>query len=552
MKKVSKLLKFSGVCLLMQAVSVGVITGLFVVLFKISITKLFGVVQACSYLLPLITALGGLISGYVVYKFAPETKGSGIPYVKASLMHLGNLTRVRSIFVKFIGGVASIGTGMSLGREGPSVQLGAGSGALIGKVFKLRGTDKDKLISAGAGSAIAATFNAPISGAIFVLEELMQKFNSTVLFPVIIATVVAASVARTFLGDNTSFIIPLHKTNLNILICLLTGIISGFAGVLYSKLIHFNNFFFSKIRIKPYYKTCIAGFVIGFVGLFMPLVLGSGNDAVEILLQYKLSILVVVLVFLAKFILTPFCFGSGAVGGIFLPMLMIGCYLGYIVGVLSNFASVEIDLVAISLVGMASFLAAVARTPITATVMVFEMTGAYNFILPIMLACAVADLIAESCHHKSIYSELIVFGAKNSTAAKYLETKTVSNIMKKMYKTIPQNYPVKDVLKKMKQDNQSFYLVVDDFDKLKGTFQKQDAEDVIINCDNEKLCVKDVMGMNTVVTNEKANLYEIFFELHMSNMNEAVVLDINEKVVGIVERSDLEKILMPYLRQENC
>ena len=196
-------------------------------------------------------ALGGLISGYLVYKFAPEAKGSGIPYVKASLLHLGNLTRVRSIFVKFFGGIASIGTGMSLGREGPSVQLGAGSGALIGKLFKLSGTDKDKLISAGAGSAIAATFNAPIAGTIFVLEELMQKFNSSILFPVLVSTVVASSLARFLLGNNTSFLIPTldERTSINIFVCLIVGIISGILGVIFSKLIHFNNGLFLKILI---------------------------------------------------------------------------------------------------------------------------------------------------------------------------------------------------------------------------------------------------------------------------------------------------------------
>ena len=181
--------------IILQAILVGLISGGLVVLFKLSITELFEFIQKSTshiqILFPLIMALGGLLSGYLVYKFAPEAKGSGIPYVKASLLHLGNLTRVRSIFVKFFGGIASIGTGMSLGREGPSVQLGAGSGALIGKLFKLSGTDKDKLISAGAGSAIAATFNAPIAGSIFVLEELMQKFNSSILFPVLVSTVVA-------------------------------------------------------------------------------------------------------------------------------------------------------------------------------------------------------------------------------------------------------------------------------------------------------------------------------------------------------------------------
>ena len=535
--------------IILQALLVGLISGLLVVLFKYSITELFNYIQKLTlnlkFLFPLITALGGLVSGYLVCKFAPEAKGSGIPYVKASLLHLGNLTRVRSIFVKFFGGIASIGTGMSLGREGPSVQLGAGSGALIGKLFKLSGTDKDKLISAGAGSAIAATFNAPIAGTIFVLEELMQKFNSSILFPVLISTVVASSLARFLLGNNTSFLIPTLEANtpLNIFVCLIVGVTSGILGVLFAKLIHINNDLFSKIQIKPYLKPMIAGFFVGLVGLILPLVLGSGNNSVDILLQNKISIILVTLVFIAKFFVTPFCFGSGAVGGIFLPMLMLGAYLGYICGFISNYFGLEINLVAISLIGMASFLSAVARTPITATVMVFEMTGGYNFILQIMFACAIADLIAEKLHHKPIYSELIVNQAKNSPSARLLETKKVSEIMQKDVKTISQELSLPQALEEMKEEHHSFCPVIDNKQKLIGAILKSDIEDVLINCENKKLKIKDIMDVNFITAEPDLNLYTLYFRLHSNNCDKAIVIDKNKKILGIVSRYDIQEIL---------
>lgn len=535
--------------IIVQAILVGLISGLLVVLFKMSITNLFEYIQNLTknlwFLFPVISALGGLISGYLVYKFAPEAKGSGIPYVKASLLHLGNLTRVRSIFVKFFGGIASIGTGMSLGREGPSVQLGAGSGALIGKLFRLSGSDKDKLISAGAGSAIAATFNAPIAGTIFVLEELMQKFNSSILFPVLISTVVASSLSRYILGNNTSFLIPVldKNTSLNIFVCLALGVIAGLLGVLFSKLIHFNNNLFLKIKIKPYFKPMIAGFAVGLVGLFLPLVLCSGNGSVDILLQYKLPIILVSLIFIAKFFVTPFCFGSGAVGGIFLPMLMLGAYLGYIVGVFSNYVGIEVNLVALSLIGMAAFLSAVARTPITATVMVFEMTGGYNFILHIMLACAIADLVAEKLKHKPIYSELIVNQVKNSTDAKILENKKVSDIMKTDVEIINQDLPIKEALAEMTNQHHSFCPVVDSLNSLIGAIIKSDIEDVLINCGDKKLFVKDIMETNIITVDKDLNLYTLYFRLHSNNCDKAVVIDENKKIVGIASRYDIQEIL---------
>ena len=236
--------------IILQAVMVGLISGLLVVFFKVSINKLFEFIQNFIsqfdlshklLIFPLITTLGGLISGVLVFKFAPETKGSGIPFVKMVMARMGNITRVRTIVVKFLAGVAGIGTGLSLGREGPSVQLGAGAGALVGKIFKMKGTDQGKLIAAGAGSAIGATFNAPIAGTIFVLEELVNKFSASLLFPVLVATVTASSVARHFLGNNPSFTIPYITHDLSfegISVCIILGIVAGFLGVAFAKIIY--------------------------------------------------------------------------------------------------------------------------------------------------------------------------------------------------------------------------------------------------------------------------------------------------------------------------
>ena len=234
---------FEGIArskIILQAILVGLISGVLVVLFKVSINKLFNIIQNFLsqfdimhklLIFPIITTIGGLISGILVFKFAPETRGSGIPFVKMVLARMGNITRIRSIIVKFIAGVAGIGTGLSLGREGPSVQLGAGAGALVAKFFKMKGANQGKLIAAGAGAAIGATFNAPIAGTIFVLEELVNKFSSSLLFPVLVATVTASSIARYFLGNNPSFVIPQitrHFTVDGVFICIILGAVSGF------------------------------------------------------------------------------------------------------------------------------------------------------------------------------------------------------------------------------------------------------------------------------------------------------------------------------------
>lgn len=541
--------------IILQAVMVGLISGLLVVFFKVSISKLFEFIQNFIsqfdlshklLIFPLITTLGGLISGVLVFKFAPETKGSGIPFVKMVMARMGNITRVRTIVVKFLAGVAGIGTGLSLGREGPSVQLGAGAGALVGKIFKMKGTDQGKLIAAGAGSAIGATFNAPIAGTIFVLEELVNKFSASLLFPVLVATVTASSVARHFLGNNPSFTIPYITHDLSfegISVCIILGIVAGFLGVAFAKIIYKNNEFFEKMdKIPNWLKPAIAGFGIGVIGIFIPYVLGSGNLSVDLLLQHKLALSVVVLVFAVKFFVTPFCFGSGAAGGIFLPMLMLGSFLGYIVASIFNMFGFHVDVVVMAMIGMGAFLASVARTPITAVVMVFEMTAGYTHILPIMLSAAIADLIAEKLNHRPIYASLIVNQVK-SQEAKLLSSLLVKNYMKTDLVCFSSNTTISMVQEKIKNYSFKTYPVKNDKNKLLGLITKSDIEDAIFQGVDTNTEINKLMNPSPVTIEPSENLYIAYFRLHSNNAQCLVVVDKNNKIKGLITRQDINKAI---------
>lgn len=541
--------------IVLQAILVGLISGLLVVLFKICINELFAFIQNSLshfdllhklFIFPVITTFGGLISGILVFKFAPETKGSGIPFVKMVMARMGNITRLRSIIVKFVAGVAGIGTGLSLGREGPSVQLGAGAGALVGKIFKMRGTDQSKLVAAGAGSAIGATFNAPIAGTVFVLEELTNKFSANLLFPVLVATVTAASVARHFLGNNPSFTIPYTTHDLSlegISVCIVLGIIAGFLGVAFAKIIYKNNEFFENINKLPnWLKPAIAGFVIGIIGLFIPYILGSGNLSVDLLLQHKLTLATVLLVFVAKFFITPFCFGSGAVGGIFLPMLMLGSFLGYIVASVFNILGIQTDVIVMSMIGMGAFLSAVARTPITAVVMVFEMTAGYTHILPIMLSAAIADLVAEKLNHRPIYASLIVNQVK-SPEAKHLSKLFVRDFMQRDVVCFENGISLKEAQEKLKKFNHKTYPVKTSHNKLLGLITKADIEDAIFQGVDEVVEINRLMNPSPITIEQNENLYIAYFKLHSNNAKCLVVVDKNSKIKGIITRTDINKAI---------
>lgn len=541
--------------IIVQAILVGLISGMLVVGFKVSINSLFWTIQKFlsafptwqkALIFPLITTLGGLISGFLVFKFAPETKGSGIPYVKMTMARMGNMTRIRSIVVKFFAGVAGIGTGLSLGREGPSVQLGAGAGALVGRLFKMSGTNQDKLIAAGAGSAIGATFNAPIAGTIFVLEELVQKFTPALLFPVLVSTVSAASLARHFLGSNPSFDLPKLQGGItleNIPVCIILGLVAGLLGVLFSKVIFFNNKLFDKMsKIPNYFKPAIAGLAVGLIGLVIPYVLGSGNFSVDLLLQHKFSLGLVLIIFIAKFFVTPFCFGSGAAGGIFLPMLMLGSFLGYIISTVCNSFGFHTDPIVIAILGMGAFLSAVARTPITAVLMVFEMTGGYSHILPIMLSAAIADLVAEKLNQKPIYASLIVQNSKFGDA-KILSELKVQDYMHRDVKTLTPTMTILEASKKIAEYKYKVYPVINESGKILGVVTRYDVEDAIFQGNPTTMTLNKIMNPSPVVISANKDLYVAYFRLHTNNIDKLPVIDKRKRLCGIISREDIHNAI---------
>lgn len=550
--------------IILQAVLVGLISGILVVLFKLAIDGVFdfiqGKINAFSFarklwMLPLITTFGGLISGILVYKFAPETRGSGIPYIKMTLTRIGSIIRVRSIFVKFFAGVAGIGTGLPLGREGPSVQLGAGAGDLVGRWFKMNGTDKDKLIAAGAGAAIGATFNAPIAGTIFVLEELVQKFSSSLLFPILAATVTAASVTRYFLGNYPAFQIPFLNPNIDlpsIAVCIILGLAAGVAGVCFAKLIYSNNRFFDRLKNLPNWaKPALAGLAVGIIGLMIPRVMGTGNTSIGLLLDHKLNMSLIIIIFMAKFVMTPFCFGSGAAGGIFLPMLMLGSFLGYMLASVANFLGLQVDTVAISLVGMAAFLSAVARTPITAVVMVFEMTGGYDYILPIMLSAAIADLVAERLNHKPIYATLMLRQMQNTEEARFLGKKKARDIMAENVHSFPREMSIAEALEIIKKEGHLIFPVVDEKNKLLGIITKSDINDALIQENPGSTPVEKIMNPSPELAYPDTDLFTIYFRMHLNNSERTVIIDRRSYVKGILTRLDIHAVAEKLENTEN-
>lgn len=538
--------------ILLQALLAGIFSGLLVVAFKWSAESVFGYFQNSDiwnsvhkwWAVPLITTLGGLLSGILVFKFAPETSGSGIPFIKMVLVRVGAKVRLRSIWVKFLAGICALGSGMPLGREGPSVQLGAGAGMLVAKMFGVSGAHADKFVAAGSASALGAVFNAPIAGTIFVFEELLRKFSTHLLFPVLVATVIAASLARLFFGDYPSFLMPVI-TNYTVdgeslLCCLLLGIVAGGAGGAFSWLVLKFRAWFAAFTIVPNFaRPALAGLLVGVLALWEPKILGAGNQLIESLLFNQLEVKIIVILLVVRFVLTPLCFGSGFAGGIFLPMLMIGAFLGYLCSMLAALMGVEVNAVVLALVGMAAFMAAVAQTPITAVVMVFEMSNGYHYILPIMLAAAVADLIASRLGHQPIYTLLQFNAMHNSLEAQKLAQISVGQCMQKSVLSVPQQMPILEALRLLQRKNLFLCPVVDACNKLKGVVSIKDIQDALIENNSSHVLVDDILNPSPIKVLPSSDLFSVYFRLHDEGESFALVVDEAKNVKGIVSNQDI-------------
>ena len=326
----------------------------------------------------------------------------------------------------------------------------------------------------------------------------------------------------------------------SLLCCLLLGIVAGGAGGAFSWLVLKFRAWFAAFTIVPNFaRPALAGLLVGVLALWEPKILGAGNQLIESLLFNQLEVKLIVILLVVRFVLTPLCFGSGFAGGIFLPMLMIGAFLGYLCSMLAALMGVEVNAVVLALVGMAAFMAAVAQTPITAVVMVFEMSNGYHYILPIMLAAAVADLIASRLGHQPIYTLLQFNAMHNSLEAQKLAQISVGQCMQKSVLSVPQQMPILEALRLLQRKNLFLCPVVDACNKLKGVVSIKDIQDALIENNSSHVLVDDILNPSPIKVLPSSDLFSVYFRLHDEGESFALVVDEAKNVKGIVSNQDI-------------
>ncbi len=358
-------------------------------------------------------AVGGGIGLWLVRRFAPEAAGSGIPHLKSVVLGESALNWRRLLPVKFFAGLASIGGGLALGREGPTIQMGGATGLMVSDWLRVKSGEGERkaLISAGAGAGLAAAFNAPLAGMIFVLEELQGSFTPVIFVAAFLASVVSDVVCRVLTGDTPVFSLhALPVPSLHALpVALVVGALCGLGGVIFNRCLLKSLDLFDRLKAWPPFAVgAMAGMGVGLASWFYPGIAGSGAGLAERALMGEIAVKFLLLFLLARFFLTMLSYGSGAAGGIFAPLLVIGALGGLAVGrVAHGVAPAWAEYPEVfAVLGMGALLTAIVRAPLTGIVLMIELTGKYDFMLPLLVSCLVAYGVAEGLGDVPIYEAL--------------------------------------------------------------------------------------------------------------------------------------------------
>jgi CIC family chloride channel protein len=353
------------------------------------------------------------IAAWLVHRFAPAASGGGIPNVKAVLLRELPQGPFRLIPVKFVGGLLAIGAGLALGREGPTIQIGAGVGYQLGRLFRCPLRDCLVLLAAGAGAGLATAFNAPMAGAVFVLEALVGSFDRRIAIATFGASAGAIAVSRLFLGDLPEFqVAPLSYAAFAIVpVHLLLGALAGLLSIACNRAILRTLATTERLRRWPVeLRAAVIGAFVGLLAWFVPGLVGGGDPLTQRALSGSETVSWLVLVFLCRFGLGPLCFAARTPGGLFAPLLVLGAQGGLLYGSLCNSWAADLapDPRAFAVVGMAALFTAVARSPLTGIVLVIELTANFTLLLPMLAACFAATLVPTLLREPSIYDSLRV------------------------------------------------------------------------------------------------------------------------------------------------
>ncbi|MEI6442066.1 MAG: chloride channel protein [Nostocales cyanobacterium ELA583] len=508
--------------------------------------------------LPVIGLTLGFLSGWLVQRLAPEASGSGIPQVKASLANVPIKLSWRVAVVKLITAIIALGSGLTLGRQGPTVQVGAGLAAGMSRLVPTSPEHRRQMIAAGAGAGLAAAFNAPLAGVLFIIEELLQDLSGLTLGTAIIASFIGGVISRWLGGGSLQLDLEIIKHSsrfslLEIPILLMLGVLAGLLAALFSRGLIFSIQIYNRLHISLPLRVAIAGLASGLIMSLLPEYFRDNTGLREFMIASEPNIPLAAIAFIAQFILTLIAFGSGAPGGLFAPSLILGSCLGHIIGVC------ELQIFGVgspttyALAGMGGFFSAVSKVPITAIVIVFEMTTDFNLVLPLMVVSVTSYLVAENIFPGSFYNKLLKLNGiiiQNNTPNEGILTQiTANNVMQERVETLDVEMTGDEVILAFSRSHHRGFPVVEN-NQLVGLVSQTDLQKIPNHLLPNQTLLKEIMTPQPVTVSPRDKLSHVLYLLDRYQISRLPVVD-GKKLIGIITRADIIRAEADHLNGEN-
>lgn len=502
----------------------------------------------------LIPTLGGLAVGPVIAFWAPEARGPGVPEViEAATLRAGYISPRMALLKVWCTGL-TLASGGSVGREGPAVGIGAAIGSFMTRLFSFSSGKGRICLACGVAAGLAATFNTPISGALFTIEVILADLEIVYLGHIVIAAIVAVLISRQFLGDFPTFIaapFTLHH-NSELLVYLALGVLAGLVAIAFTWGIYATDGAFRRLPLPEWLKPALGGLGLGILAVFSPYVLGVGYDTINLSLAGKFTLAAAVFLLAAKYLATVLSLGSGMSGGIMGPSLFMGATLGTTLALAANYFVPGLHLRPqdYALAGMGALVSGTTLGPITATVLIFELSNSHEIIVPAMVSCIASFQIVKSLYGYSTYeTKLLRRGIKifRGKEIHMLQSMQVKDYITKNMEVIRDDTPLPEIRRRVEESAYPFFVVLDAQDELSGVLTLWDLRQVMAKPGEatEKLSARD-LKISQVVSVHPEDDFETAFKLleHKNFSFLPVVLPPRDKVVvGILK---IEDVLTAY------
>ena len=503
-------------------------------------------------LIIVIPVIGGLIVGPIIHYLAPEAKGHGVPEVMQAILLKGGQIRGRVAIVKAVASAISIGTGGSVGREGPIIQIGSSLGSVVGQFLRVSPKRLKTLVGCGAAAGIAAAFNAPIAGALFAVEIVLMDFAVAQFSPIVISSVMATVISHTFEGNFAAFIVPRYQlaSPVEIGFYFILGAASGLVAYLFIKTLYYcEEIFDNRLNIPESFKPALGGLGIGLMALAFPQIMGVGYDSINNALYGNMIWYMALILIFMKILATSLTLGSGGSGGIFAPSLFMGAMLGYFFGsfVHNYFPGITASPGAYALVAMGGLVAGTTRAPITAIIIVFELTNDYHIILPLMITCIMSMIVSSKLSRESIYTLKLVLrniGLKEGMETNLMESISVKDVYRKEFESILVTDNFSQIVNRIIRGKEADFPVVDSEGHVSGMISIHDIKDFLYERDSlQKLLIAgDIANpeFETLSPGDNCQTALDRFRKYSFDGLPVVAGTNSHKIIGVIWRKDIQ------------